>query len=259
VADKETLDCTWEHTFAKAILTSGTGDTATNVLTDDTKSWTPDDYIGYRLLVDSSYYTIVDNDATTITVSTTIGTNEDIAYSVIDDINDNLLTYMGSCFSSSIVTSPVKTVKVTRSEILTSGTGDTATEILTDDTQAWTPDDFIGKTLQIGGVFYTITDNDETTITVSTTIGTNEGIAYVVIDTGVDVLLKPTSSTTDTATTWTVNATNSSGDNCVITACGIGTLGYTTSYYADMPISIKTWNNGTTYTITIVLEWEETA
>lgn len=57
-------------------LDSGTGDAVDYTLTDDTKSWTPDAFIGCWLLRDSggsqSFHLITDNDGTTITCATSI-------------------------------------------------------------------------------------------------------------------------------------------------------------------------------------------
>ena len=116
VTDGTTLDVYWTHTFAEAVITSGSGATASTsgyVLTDTSKSWTPDAYIGRKLLYSGTYYSITDNDATTITVSTNLGTHSSVTYSITYGTTADFLTYMSSCFASSISTSPIKTFRVT--------------------------------------------------------------------------------------------------------------------------------------------------
>jgi len=116
VTDGTTLDVYWTHTFAEAIITSGSGATASTsgyVLTDTSKSWTPDAYIGRKLLYSGTYYSITDNNATTITVSTSLGTHSSVTYSVTYGTTADFLSYMSSCFASSISTSPIKIFRVT--------------------------------------------------------------------------------------------------------------------------------------------------
>jgi hypothetical protein len=70
-----------------------TGSNNVAILTDSTKSWTNDQWIGYRIrnLTDGSFATITDNDATTITATLQGGTDNDWdtsdAYRIVDGLN----------------------------------------------------------------------------------------------------------------------------------------------------------------------------
>ncbi|MHA1410278.1 MAG: hypothetical protein ACTSQY_08260 [Candidatus Odinarchaeia archaeon] len=111
---------------------TGTGTVSASVLTDTSKSWIPDQWIGFNILIDSVEYNIIDNDATTITVT-----------------------------GSPSAGSQAYTIHA-------SGTGTVSGSVLTDSNRAWTTDQWkTNWVLNVDGTRYPITANTDTTITVT--------------------------------------------------------------------------------------------